>query len=301
MPPSGDGDNMHAYVATGVEQGVAALLGSKSTAELLKLVSHQELILMSTALATTASCVAHARTVPVAGRVSSLLQQVFTTIALNTALEAVAVPRDPGITCVNLLGIFFFFGYALHQEGVSLTAQYVLVAHLTTALERFRAKEETLAAAWALAVVPPLLGIGSELVGLAQLVTVETYMDWVRSTLPQNTLLASSILLLYLTAPFAEQFPILRRMYRFAVFAVANDRQMHAIPPWVVAAGMWGLWLADGVCGGGAVGRAFLAAAGANVAVLVVLDAARFALDNDPALTLLSILISIRILEGGAR
>lgn len=296
MSAAGDGDSMHAHVATGVEQGVVALLGSKSTAELLTLASHEDLVLMSAALAAAASTVpTH---VPLVGRVTSLLQQVFTTIALNTALEAVAVPRDPCITCVNLLGTFFFFGAALRQEGASLTAQYVLVAHLTSALEAFRQKEETLAAAWALAVVPPLLGIGAELVGLAQLVTVETYMDWVRSTLPQNTLLASSILLLYLTAPFIERFPILRRMYRFAVFAVANDRQAHAIPPWIVAAGMWGLWLTDELCGGGAVGRAFLAAAGANVAVLVILDAARPALDNDPALALLSILLFIRILDG---
>lgn len=296
---SAAGSSMPAHVATGVEQGVVALLGSKSTTELLALISREDLILMSAALAAVASSVP--RGAPLAGRVSSLLRQVFATVALNAALTAVTLPRDPGGTCMNLLGIFFFCGAALQQEGPSLTAQYVLVAHLTEALKAFRAQGDALAVAWALAVVPALLGVSADLVELAQLVTVETYMGWVRDTLPRNTLLASSLLLLYLTAPFVARYPLLGRMYRFAVFAVTNDRQAHAIPPWLVAAGLWGLWVVDGVLAPdsrAAVARTFLASAGANVAVLVILDAARPALDNDPALALVSLLIAIRILDG---
>lgn len=284
-----------AHVATGVEQGVVALLGSKSTTELLAVVSHEDLILMSTALAIVTASVP--RATPLAGRISSLMRQVFSTVALNAALAAVTVPRDPGGTCVNLLGVFFFFGAVLQQEGPSLTAQYVLVAHLKDTLRASRDTGETLAVAWALAVVPAVIGVASELVDLAQLVTVETFTAWVREALPSNTLLASSLLLLYLTAPFVARFPILGRMHRFAVFAVTNDRQAHAIPPWAVATGLWALWMADTRAEPTAT-RAFLAAAGANVAVLVILDAARLALDNDPALTLVPFLIAIRILDG---
>ena len=295
MPSAADDHaTISAYTATGVEQGVVALLGSKSTAELLTFTSHTDLMLMAGALTVVMSSVPPH--IPLVGRVSSLMRQVFATITLNTILESVVVPRDPATTCVNLLGIFLLLGTALHQEDSGLTAQYVLVVHLTRALQAFNSQTETLAAAWALAVVPSMLGLAGDLAGLAQLVTVETFMEWVRSTLPPDSLLASSILLLYLTAPFMKRFPVLRRLYRFAVFAVTNDGQMHSTPLWLVGAAMWGLYVLED-CSESKAGKRFLAMAGANVAVIVLLDTARPVLDNDPALALISILLAIRILE----
>ena len=47
------------------------------------------------------------------------------------------------------------------------------------------------------------------------------------------------------------------------------------------------------------VSRRLASVAGCNLAVLVVLDAARFAVDNDPAPTLLAILIAIHVLNAG--
>jgi hypothetical protein len=203
------------------------------------------------------------------------------------------MPDDTGLTCVNLLGVFFF-GAAVQQEGFSLTAQYVLVSNLSTAIQRF--KEDALPITWALALVPVMLGgEKSDLAALAQLVTVETFTGWIRDLLPKGALLASTLLLLYMAAPFVNQFPLLRRLSRFAVFAVANDNQTHSTPPWLVATGLWAIWIADTKEDG--VGRNFAATAGANVTVLVVLDAVRFAMDNDPAPVLISLLVSIRILE----
>jgi hypothetical protein len=61
----------------------------------------------------------------------------------------------------------------------------------------------------------------------------------------------------------------------------------------VLAAGIWALWQVEP----DPVSRRLAAVIGSNVAVLVVLDAMRFATDNDPAPTLLALLIMVRILE----
>ena len=282
-----------ASMATGLEQGVVALLGSKSSRALLLLTPHEDLILMCLALVVVARAVPS--NAPLMGRVSRLMAQVFSTIALNAALNAVVVAGDPALTCLNLLGIFFL-GAAVRQEDAGMSAQYLLVANLSEALRRFQGAEDSLGIAWALATVPATLGVGQDMVQLAQLVTVETFTGFLRGLLPASALLASTLLLLYLAAPFVEQFPVLRRMNRFAVFAVSNDPQLHGVSPWALAACLWGLWLVDPE----PTGRAFAAAAGANVAVLAILGAVQNAMDNDPAPVLLALLVSMQILMEGA-
>lgn len=277
-------------MATGLEQGVVALLGSKSSRALLELTTHEELILMSLALMVVTSAVpGHVKLV---GKLSSVMGQVFATIALNSALAGVVVERDPCLTSANLLGVYLL-GMALRQESVSIPAQYVLVSNLSLTLQSF--KGDALAVAWAFALVPITLGVSQDLASLAQLVTVETFTAWLKALLPKGALLPSTLVLLYLTAPFAERFPLLSRMYRFAVFAVSNDSQLHSVPNWIVATVLWSLWNLDV----DAVGKTFAAMAGANVAVLVILDAIQFAMDNDPAPVLITLLVSIRILEQG--
>jgi hypothetical protein len=278
-------------LALGLEQGALALLGSRSSRALLRLATHGELILLTCALQAVAEAVP--RAAPVVGRVSSLMAQVLATIALNAALDAVAVPRDPALTAANLLGIFFL-GTATGQDDAGVTAQYLLVARLSDELRDSSAS--LLGGAWALAAVPALLpvGVATDLVQLARLVTVETLLGFLRAHLAfAGGLLAASLLLLYLIAPFAEQFPALARLNRFAVFAVANDPRLHGVPPWLLAAGLWGLWQADPE----PTGRAFAASAGSSVAVLAALDAIAYAMDNDPAPVLVAMLIGLQILQ----
>jgi hypothetical protein len=100
---------------------------------------------------------------------------------------------------------------------------------------------------------------------------------------------------LYMWAPFAEQFPVLNRLYRFAVFAVSRDTHFSAIPPWLLAVALWALWQAEDE----PVGKRLASAAGTNMAVAATLEALRFAMDDDPAPTLVSLLLVIRILENG--
>ena len=275
-------------LALGLEQGALALLGSRSSRALLRLVTHSELILVCCALQVASGAVP--RGVPVVGRVSSLMAQVLGTVALNAALDAVTVEGDTALTAANLLGIFFL-GTATGQDDAGGTAQFLLVARLSEELRD--SSTSLLGAAWALATVPALLGVGSDLVQLARLVTVDTLLGFLRAHLiVSGGMLAASLLLLYLIAPFVEQFPVLRRLNRFAVFAVSNDQRLHGVPPWLVAAGLWGLWQADPE----PTGRAFAASAGSSVAVLAALDALAYVMDNDPAPVLVALLIGLQII-----
>jgi len=288
-------EKLPSIMATGVEQGVVALLGTKSSEELLRLIPHEDVLLMSIALTTVVSALSSSDSLSSVKVVSSLLYQVLSTVTLDTLLGYVTIPDDPITTCFNLLCVFFA-GYASQRSEPSMAAQYVLVSNITAAIRAFQ--DEALAIAWALSVIPATLGIATgNLNALMQLVTVETFMGWIRAALPQETLLPAALLLLYLTAPFVAQYPVLRRMYRFAVFAVTNDHVVHTVPPWLVAVGFWGAWVVD--TRPSSAGKTFAANAAANVGVIAVLDAARFALDNDPAPTLISILIAFQILDHG--
>jgi hypothetical protein len=275
----------------GLEQGVLALLGSKSSQTLLKVMPHSELMLACAGLVVALHAVPER--LPLAGRVSGILGQVLSTIALNTLLASSTVQHDTALTCANLLSVYILTTVFLPHGALPETAQFLVVYNLSAALKGFQATG--LAVAWAFAFVPHALPfiVKQDLVNLAQLVTVETWAVLLRAWLPTGLLLPTTLVLLYLCAPFVGAFPPLQRLYRFAVFAVSNDPQLQAAPPWIIASALWGLWQLEP----DPVSKVLAANAGANLAVLTLLDALRFAMDNDPAPTLLALLVTIRIWE----
>ena len=280
-----------ASLVVGLEQGVVALLGSKSTRALVQITPHEDLVLLCCALFAILRPVP--AWLPVIGKVSDIMGTVFYTIALNTLFDSVVIPGDTGLTCINLLGIFFM-GSALDPDNtIAVTSQYLLVSSLSNALQGF--KEGGVALAWTLVFVPRVMSLKGweQVTGLAQLVAVENIASWLRGGLPRETLLPSTLVILYLCAPFIAEFPALGRLYRFAVFAVSNDSQLHALPTWMLAVGMWITWELEP----DPVSKSLAAIAGANMGVLVLLDAMQFAMDNDPALILISLLLVVRVLE----
>lgn len=279
-------------MAVGLEQGVLALLGSKSTRALLRHAQHpSDLVLACCSLA------ALLRAVPprtaVAGRVSRVMAQVLSTIALNTVLQWVSAGTDTPLACAGLLAVFFG-GQALDPDGqMALTAQYLLVASLSSTLQGFH-RGEALAAAWVLAFAPyQSYHLAPDAAQLAQLVTVESLSAWLRGWFPPSLLLPSTAALLYLCAPFTDEFPALQRVYRFAVFAFTADTQLALTPAWLLGVALWALWQAEP----DPVSRKLASIAGCNAGILAALDALRFAMDADPAPTLLALLVAVQILE----
>lgn len=274
----------HNPLVIGLEQGVVAVLGSKSTTALLRFSRPHELLLAACSLL----AVLHAARAQSTARVTRILVQVVRTIALSTALEWVSTGSDRVLTLAQLLAVFFW-GQALDRGGeMELTAQYLLAVRLSATLHH----HELLPIAWALAFAPAHL-FPPDISQLGQLVSVESLSAWLSDWLPRDLLLLSTAALLYLCAPFADEFPALNRLFRFAVFAFANDTQLSGVPAWLLAAGLWALWQAED----SPAGRRLASVAGCNMAVLAVLDALRFAMDDDPAPTLVALLIVIRILE----
>jgi hypothetical protein len=277
----------HNALAMGLEQGALALLGSKSTAALTRLAPPSELVLTCCGLMAALHGVP-ARA-PVLGRVSRIMAQALYTITLNTLLQWASDGAQGDVACVSLLAIYFWGGILHQASDVALTAQYLLVASLSKTLRGFQ-HGEALSAAWALAFVP---GLPADAHELARLVTVESFSAWLRDWFPQTLLLPSTALLLYLCAPFVEEFPVLGRMYRFTVFAFTADTNFAAVPAWLTAAGLWALWRAET----DPTSKRLAAVAGCNLAIVAVFDALQFAMDNDPAPTLIALLVGIRILE----
>ena len=277
-------------MSTGLEQGVMLLLGSKSSHALLQFISHSDLILVCCSLLTGMHALVPPKT-PLVSRVSDILHNVLLTIALNTLLLQARIPNDTPLTCLNLLTVFFLALSLIPSEHIADSAQFLLVSNLCTTLTE--QKTDILALAWGVGFMQYALPLTDSMRGIAQMITVETFSIWLREWLPVGLLLPSALLLLYFCAPFIEEFPALRRLFRFAIFAVSNDPQTRETPPWVLATGLWVLWQVEV----DPVSKTFAAMAGTQLGVLVVLDAMRFAMDNDPAPTLVAILIAVSILE----
>lgn len=272
----------------GLEQNIVTLLGSKGSTALLQFLPHEDLILVCCVLAVVMRNAVPQKT-PLLSRVSDIMQGVLATLALNTLLAYVTVANDTILTCANLLMVFLLANTLMPSGSLSETSQYLLVYNLSLALRGF--KEAGLAIAWSLAFTPHV--VGADIVNLARLVAVETMANWLRQWLPPSLLLPTTLVLLYLCAPFASEFPPLRRLFRFAVFAVANDRGIAGVPHWLLVVALWGISRVDP----DPIGRTFAIMAGANVGVTAVLDAMQFAIEKDPGATLLAMLVTIRILE----
>lgn len=273
-------------LVAGLEQGVVALLGSKTSEALLSFSEPHDLFL------TCCSLLAVLHAVQFPGRdtlVTRTLLQVVHTITLDVALRWASEGADSVLVAAQLLAVYLL-GRALDQQGgdMSLTAQFLLVSRLSATLYH----GSYLPVAWALAFAPAGL-FPADLAQIGQLVATESLTAWLSDWLPRDLLLLSTAILLYMAAPFASALPALNRLYRFAVFAFSRDTHFADAPAWLIAVGLWALWQAEN----DPVGKRLASAAGTNLAVVAALDALRFAMDDDPAPTLVSLLLVIRVLE----
>lgn len=283
-----------ASLITGLEQNIVVLLGSKGSIALLKFIPHGDLVLFCYALATVMHNLVPKKT-PLLSRVSDIMENILTTLALNTVLSYVVIPHDTALTCANLTMVYMLSHVLTPTAMLSDTAQYLLVYNLSSALQGF--KETGIALAWVIAFTHHTLPfISPDASNIARLVAVETVASWLRSWLPPSLLLPTTLVLLYLCAPFANDFPPLRRLFSFAIFAVTNDKQISGVPHWLLVVALWGISRIDP----DPIGRTFATLAGASVGVTVILDTMRFAMDKDPGATLLAMLVAIRVLERAA-
>lgn len=275
---------MGIHVIANLDAGLAALLSSKITTELLRFAGHQDLILYCLSLAVVLTSAVSLR-LAVVGRTSSEMAHVLFAIAFNTLLQQVAYSStDIGVTVVSLLTIYFWSRVLDPTEQVSSTAQYLLASTLTARLQG-----SVLVFAWALAFAP----MDHDVTELSRLVTADSLSVWLSHWMPRSLLLLSTAVLLYFCAPFVETYPALGRLYRFAVFAFSNDPALAGLPPWLIIAALFAIWQIES----DRTSKRLIAVAGTNLGLVMVLDALHALTGNDLFPVLLGLIIAIRILE----
>jgi hypothetical protein len=284
----------HNPIAIGLEQGLNALISSKATQALVRLsASPTDAVFFCLSLAVLHRALSPRRP-PIVWRVADITDQILFSVALNTVLHWVSNERDPLLSATSLLAVHSW-AQALDRDGqISTAAQYLLVARLSALVDGFH-QADILAAAWVLAFAPTGY-FPSDIAALAQLVTVESLNTWLQEWFPRSLLMPSTALVLYLCAPFIDEFPTLQRVYRFAVFALTSEAQLAGLPPWLLTVALWVAWRVDSE----PVSRRLLAIAGTNLATLTILDASRFAMDDDPVPTLIGAYLVVKILEESA-
>lgn len=277
---------MGTRVISELDRGLVALLSSKSSEALLRFAGGEQVVFFCISLT------ALFRAVPsnwhVIGRISVEMTQTLLSIAYNIVLQEVASSLDAGLDSVILLAVYFWSDALDPTAWFSTTAEYLLVSVLAGKLQG-----QALLLAWAIAFIPRQL-IPSNVTSIAQLLVTQTLTDFLALWMPRSLLVLSTVIMLYLCAPFTEILPVIHRLYRFSVFALFNDSNLLGVPSWLIAAVLWAIWQTEPE----PIARRLVLVAGVNISVLVVLDAMRFATDNDPFPTLIALLTAVRIVEG---
>jgi len=272
-------------VTAGLERSVLAVLGSASAQALQRLGPRA-----SVALYCWAALVA-ARGLPpvvVVGRVSRILQRAFTSVAVSSTLQAASVPGDVGLSLLNLLSLYMLAA-GTGGQAVEGASEYLLVTYIAEAVAGVAsAGLPVLFLAYCLAQVAP---VHPSLPRLCSMCMVHYATRRLAALLPEHQYFLCVTAVLYLSHPFVALFPSLDDFFSFAIYAVSTDLQLRAAPLWQLACGFWVLWrLAPDE-----VGQRVGCMAGSNVLALMLLHSLRPMLDTDPALVILSILVTLDI------
>jgi len=271
--------------AYGLETGMWAALGRATTGSLLRAVPPQDLTLYCWAALTLARGLPD---VLLVRRVSRIFVRAFFSIAVRSSLQSAVLPGDTGLTLVHLLSLYLLAS-TVHQDAMKGSAQYHLVSALAECLRRLGAA--ALPAAALAASLPP--GLHPSFPELSRLVMVDVFMGALLGALPPTEVFLAVVLLLYLTSPFAALFPSLLNLYAYAVYAATADAQLRSLPLWELGYALALVWRLSP----DPVSARVAAVAGGSVLVQMLLAWLQPAMQNDPFLVLLAVLMSIDILE----
>ena len=112
------------------------------------------------------------------------------------------------------------------------------------------------------------------------------------AALPPTQVFLAVVLLLYLTFPFAALCPPLLNLYAYAVYAATTDAQLRSLPLWELAYALALVWRFSP----DPVSARVASVAGGSVLVQLLLSWLQPAMQNDPFLVLLAVLMAIDIL-----
>jgi len=271
--------------AYGLETGMWTALGRATTGSLLRAVPAQDLALYCWA------ALALSRGLPdvlMVRRVSRIFVRAFFSIAVRSSLNSAVQPGDTGLTLVHLLSLYLLAS-TVQQGAMQGSAQYHLVAALAQCVRALGSA--AMPAAALLASLPA--GLHPSFGELCRLVMVDVFMGALLAALPPTEAFLAVVLLLYLTSPFAVLFPSLLDLYTYAVYAATADAQLRRLPLWELGYALALVWRLSP----DPVSARVASVAGGSVLVQMLLAWLQPAMQNDPFLVLLAVLMCVNIVE----
>jgi len=230
--------------------------------------------------------------VMILSRVSDIVMQLFYTVTVNAAMVLVKISNDQYLNLVNLLAVYFFVT-AMGENRSSVMAQYILVIQLSTSLNAIQDRMLSQSVVAVLIIIATLFHNENVVSEISQLLLIEYIFHYIEQAVPMDMVLPISIIILYFAYPFFEYYPKLSRLYRYAIFAVANDTDMKRIPAWTSLVILWMIWLSSI----DAVSSDLACNLGSQLSVSFILKSIHIAFQNDPMIVVFCCLISFKILS----
>jgi len=216
-----------------LDSGMQALLTTQITKIMQRVVTGPDLILAALVLLLGFHAMPK---VQLSSRMSQIGIRLYSGLLFNSVLVSVQVPRHPALTVVNLLGMHTL-GKAFTETSISEPSKYLIIAQLVASLKLLG--DAGTAVAWCLGHLPVFRGIDQDMSFFFRMASVDLGLQCLVAQMPPNFKFAGMLLILFFVAPLLDMFPEMNRLYRFALFAVADDVPLQGIGPWIQGIAWW--------------------------------------------------------------
>lgn len=216
-----------------LDSGMQALLTTQITKIMQRVVSGPDLVLAALVLLLGFRAMPK---VQLSSRMSQIGMRLYSGLLFNSVLVSVQVPGHPALTVINLLGMHVL-GKAFTETSISEPSKYLIIAQLVATLKQLG--DAGTAMAWCLGHLPVFQGIDPDMSFFFRMASVDLGLQWLVLQIPPNFKFAGMLLILFFVAPLLDIFPEINRLYRFAMFAVADDIPFQGVGPWIQGIAWW--------------------------------------------------------------
>jgi hypothetical protein len=216
-----------------LDSGMQALLTTQITRIMQRVVVGPDLILAALVLLLGFHAMPK---VQLSSRMSQIGIRLYSGLLFNSVLVSVQMPRHPVLTVINLLSMHVL-GKALTEASISEPSKYLIIAQLVASLKQLG--DTGTAIAWCLGHLPVFQGVDPDTSFFFRMASVDLGLQWLVSQIPSNFKFAGMLLILFFVAPLLDMFPEMNRLYKFAMFSVADDVPFQGITPWIQALSWW--------------------------------------------------------------
>lgn len=269
-----------------LDSGMQALLTTQMTRILHRVVSGLDLILVCLALL---MCFRAMPRLQISTRMAKIGIKLYTGLLLNSVLVSVQVPDHQAMTLLNLLAVHFL-SKAVTEQSLSESSRFLIVTQLVNALKGWG--ESGTAFAWCIGHIPFFHAVDPEVSLFFRMASVDLGLQWIMARMPGDFKFAGMLLILFFCTPLLDVFPALGRLYKFAMFSVADDMPFQGLGPWIQGFGF--LYASKRVSE--ATFQRIAKYASVHVLANGVLHATQPLVDKDPILVTVNLIVFLSVL-----